>query len=236
MAKKKVDKKAKVLITVISMFFVIMIFLCIMLYNNTKQEDILKDDIYKILNSDITSYTYDNTTKTIGDYAKVEKYIKKYIAEYSNAASEIIEIKTNKTFTSILSADNYTSDGKEFNNSINFITNTENTIDENIKKMEEMSKKKNIVKYIEKLNLSDYYVDLYKEIMLDTSVKSALEEAYNKVKATSTTIKNILTIQSDVLNLLKNNKDNWDVKDGKIVFKKSDLLAQYNDLVNKIQK
>ncbi len=236
MAKKKVDKKAKVLITVISMFFVIMIFLCIMLYNNTKQEDILKDDIYIILNSDITSYTYDNTTKTIGDYAKVEKYIKKYIAEYSNAASEIIEIKTNKTFTSILSADNYTSDGKEFNNSINFITNTENTIDENIKKMEEMSKKKNIVKYIEKLNLSDYYVDLYKEIMLDTSVKSALEEAYNKVKATSTTIKNILTIQSDVLNLLKNNKDNWDVKDGKIVFKKSDLLAQYNDLVNKIQK
>ena len=236
MAKKKVDKKAKVLITVISMIFVIMIFLCIMLYNNTKQEDILKDDIYKILNSDITSYTYDNTTKTIGDYAKVEKYIKKYIAEYSNAASEIIETKTNKTFTSILSADNYTSDGKEFNNSINFITNTENTIDENIKKMEEMSKKKNIVKYIEKLNLSDYYVDLYKEIMLDTSVKSALEEAYNKVKATSTTIKNILTIQSDVLNLLKNNKDNWDVKDGKIVFKKSDLLAQYNDLVNKIQK
>ncbi len=236
MAKKKVDKKAKVLITVISMFFVIMIFLCIMLYNNTKQEDILKDDIYIILNSDITSYTYDNTTKTIGDYAKVEKYIKKYIAEYSNAASEIIEIKTNKTFTSILSADNYTSDGKEFNNSINFITNTENTIDENIKKMEEMSKKKNIVKYIEKLNLSDYYVDLYKEIMLDTSVKSALEEAYNKVKASSTTIKNILTIQSDVLNLLKNNKDNWDVKDGKIVFKKSDLLAQYNDLVNKIQK
>ncbi len=236
MAKKKVDKKAKVLITVISMIFVIMIFLCIMLYNNTKQEDILKDDIYKILNSDITSYTYDNTTKTIGDYAKVEKYIKKYIAEYSNTASEIIETKTNKTFTSILSADNYTSDGKEFNNSINFITNTENTIDENIKKMEEMSKKKNIVKYIEKLNLSDYYVDLYKEIMLDTSVKSALEEAYNKVKATSTTIKNILTIQSDVLNLLKNNKDNWDVKDGKIVFKKSDLLAQYNDLVNKIQK
>lgn len=236
MAKKKVDKKAKVLITVISMIFVIMIFLCIMLYNNTKQEDILKDDIYIILNSDITSYTYDNTTKTIGDYAKVEKYIKKYIAEYSNAASEIIETKTNKTFTSILSADNYTSDGKEFNNSINFITNTENTIDENIKKMEEMSKKKNIVKYIEKLNLSDYYVDLYKEIMLDTSVKSALEEAYNKVKATSTTIKNILTIQSDVLNLLKNNKDNWDVKDGKIVFKKSDLLAQYNDLVNKIQK
>ena len=132
MAKKKIkiNNKTKVLITIITLAVVIMAVLCVMLYNSTKQEDILKSEVYALLNSDITSYSYDNKTKTKGNYAVIESSIKEYIAQYASTSSKIDEIKIDKTFTSILSADNYTNDGKDFNNSTIYISNTENTIND----------------------------------------------------------------------------------------------------------
>ena len=238
MAKKnaKLSNRTKVLITVISLAFVIMFVLCIMLYNSTKQEEVLKSEVYALLNSDITSYSYDNKTKTKGSYAVIEGAIKEYFAQYASEASKIDKIKTDKTFTSILSADNYTNDGKDFNNSMAYITSTENNIDNTLKTLEAMAKEKQIMKKIDDKELSNHYVTLYKELMLGTPANAAFENGYKSTKVTVDAIKNVLVVQNDVLNLLKDNKDNWDVKDGKVVFKKSDLLTSYNDIVGRIPK
>ncbi len=234
--KKKVSNKTKIMITVIALALVIMVVLCIMLYKSTKQEDTLKSEIYTLLNSDITSYSYDNKTKTNGNYAVIERSIKEYIAQYASVASKIDTIKTDKTFTSILSADNYTNDGKDFNNSITYITNAEKTINDTLKKLETMTQEKRIMKKIDNKKLSNYYITLYKELMLSTPATTAFKNGYKSTKVTADAIKNVLSVQKDVLNLLKDNKDKWDVKDGKIVFKKSDLLTSYNDIVNRIPK
>ena len=238
MAKKKIkiSNKTKVLITIITLAVVIMAVLCVMLYNSTKQEDILKSEVYALLNSDITSYSYDNKTKTKGNYAVVESSIKEYIAQYASTSSKIDEIKTDKNFTSILSADNYTNDGKDFNNSTTYISNTENTINDTLKKLETMAKEKQIMKNIDDKDLSNHYITLYKELMLGTPATTAFENGYKSTKVTADAIKNVLAVQKDVLNLLKDNKDNWDVKDGKVVFKKSELLTSYNDTVGRIPK
>ena len=234
--KIKVDKKTKIVITIISLALVIMTILCLMLYKSTKQEELLKNEIYKVLNSDITSYSYDNTLKTTGNYGVIEKTIKQYISTYSKETAKIDAIKKDKTFTSILSADNYSSDGKDFNASTTYITDTQSTIDETLKSIKVMSEEKQLAKNIKSKKLSEYYTNLYNEIMLAPATITVFENAYKNTKVTADAIKNILSVQTEVLTLLKDNQDNWSVKDGKIVFNKTELCNSYNDLIKKIPK
>ena len=74
---------------------------------------------------------------------------------------------------------------------------------------------------------SEMYVSL---IYNNLKVKEDLENLKQTIKEYDTWLDNI----DAVLNFLYSNNDKWNIKDNNILFKSNELVAEYNELVNKV--
>ena len=128
--------------------------------------------------------------------------------------------------TKILSVENYKEDGKEF-------TNTKNYIKEAIEKLENLKKnysdymqEEKVMSYINKKNLDDYYVELYKTIMG--------ESQYEEIETSINELISLLNKSNDIIDFLRENKDSWEIENGTILFETDELVSEYNTLVDSL--
>ena len=85
--------------------------------------------------------------------------------------------------------------------------------------------------YIENKNLDSYYVDLYKDEFVGDI------ESENDDKTVENSINDIielLDISEEVINLLANNPDSWEINGEYIEFNNNSLSEQYDELINKL--
>ena len=81
-------------------------------------------------------------------------------------------------------------------------------------------------------NVDDsYYIDLYKEMMGE---KSTVDDIKNIEKNIDDVV-NLIQSQQNVLKFLSENKNMWNVQNGKIQFDDDNLLNQYNQLLLAVQ-
>lgn len=172
------------------------------------------------------------TTKTKGDYAKVEKAFKNYMSDFFLNITEMVDILEDKKLASILSIDNYREDGKDFVNTKQYISDTKKKLEEDKTKYYDFFEEKKIMSYIEKDNLSNRYKNLYrKEIIGDTA-------SVTKDKTVETSINSIITLldkSEKVIDFLVKNKDSWEVQNDKIMFNSAPLLTEYNILTRSLR-
>lgn len=201
--------------------------------NNFNQEKLLRSEIDKISKLDFEKEEIDMEIKTKGDYAKVEQTIKEYLNTYATTVKETSKLLENEQFSEILTAENYKNDGPDFIKSKEFISFTKDDFNQKINLLIEMTNEEKILKAIEDKNLSQEYIDLYKNIMIgEDGISDDLKETEEALKEASKLMNDVLDVEEKVIDMLIKNKGKWKINDnGEIEFSTPALVEEYNKYI-----
>lgn len=196
----------------------------------------LKKEIKEINKLDITKGNFNRRIKTSGEYALVEKAIKGYYIDYSNGIQDVNSTMVDDKLTKILSYDNYSKDGFQFEESFKYLETKKTEFNKSIDKLIKMSDKKYMEKYIDKKIKDKYYNDLCNELMITDKRVQSFSDTKKTLEAIKTKVNKIIDNSSEVLTLLKDNQDSCVLEEGEIRFKSRSVFDRYNELVNKIKE
>lgn len=217
-------------------FIVLNMFMLVsfLVIRDATMENELKNEVEYLSKLDITKDRYNKKTVTRGKYAVVEKSIKKYLDDYHLELQEVLKLINDKELTTILSYDNYSTDGPEFTKSLEYLNTSKETfnkkVDDLINKFGDEEIKNNIYKSTKE----EYYVNLYDNLMLSSNMRSNYNSTIELLKSTKSRMNNVYDTSIEVLNFLVLYKDDWVVEDGEIKFKTQDLYNYYNELISKV--
>lgn len=229
--------KKKVLVAILIIIVIAIGVIGYFVISDMGQEDKLKTELTEIndlanadsIDIDAINERLDQTITT-GDYAVVEKAFKSYLRDSFDNSIQIADILSDDKITTLLTAENYREDGKDFTESKNYITTTRTTLEECKQKYTEYLTKDKAMSYINDKGLDSYYVDLYEEEFVgdmdstnDTTVEDSIEE-----------IISLLNTSEEILNLLSENQTSWTLDGDNIVFSDENIGSQYDTLINSL--
>ncbi|MBQ2639763.1 MAG: hypothetical protein IJF92_03270 [Bacilli bacterium] len=226
------NKNKKMMVILISLIFTIFLLTGYFIVSSVVELKTFNGEINKLEKFDITK---DNkmVIKTHGNYKKVEKSIKSYLYNCSKDYKSITNITNNKEFKKVLSAENYKKDGPEFNNSIQLINKLEKEYENNSKKLSACHSNKKLKDNIKNINKKD--LSLYNEAMYNSDIITNLDKSLKKANKSKEHTKQVLDNTLEVINLLKSNKDKWEIKKNKIVFNDYKVYEKYNELIKRVK-
>ena len=228
--------KKKVLIVLLIIIVIVLVGVGYFVFTDMMQEDKLKTELSELndlvnaenINMDAVNEKL-NRRITTGDYEKVEDAYKSYLRDNFDNSIQIANILNDEKITTLLTVENYESDGKDFTESKEYITNTRETLEECKAKYTEFLTEEKAMSYINDKGLDSYYTDLYKnEFIGDMSSASQDTTVQNSIDEVIT----ILNTSEEVLNLLSENQDSWEIDGDTIVFSSESLSDEYNELVD----
>ena len=230
--------KKKILIVLLIIIVIALVGVGYFVFTDMMQEDKLKTELSELndlvnaenINMDAVNEKL-NRRITTGDYEKVEDAYKSYLRDNFDNSIQIANILNDEKITTLLTVENYESDGKDFTESKEYITNTRETLEECKAKYTEFLTEEKAMSYINDKGLDSYYTDLYKNEFIgdmstaaqDTTVQTSIDEVIT-----------ILNTSEEVLNLLSENLNNWEIDEENISFNNESLSNQYDELVNSL--
>ena len=229
--------KKKVLITVLVIIVILLGVVGYFVISDMIQEDKLKTELQEINDlSNAESIDIDAIDErldrivTTGDYAVVEDACKTYLRECVDNILQITDTLNDEQLVNLLSVENYIEDGKEFTKSKEYINGTRTALEICKQKYTEFLTEEKAMSYINDKGLDEYYIDLYKqEFVGDMS-----EASDGEVESSIDEIIKILGISEQVLNLLSENQNAWEIEGENIVFNSETLSNQYDELINQL--
>ena len=230
--------KKKVLIVLLIIIVIALVGVGYFVFTDMMQEDKLKTELSELndlvnaenINMDAVNEKLDRRITT-GDYEKVEDAYKSYLRDNFDNSIQIANILNDEKITTLLTVENYESDGKDFTESKEYITNTRETLEECKAKYTEFLTEEKAMSYINDKGLDSYYTDLYKNEFIgdmssasqDTTVRNSIDEVIT-----------ILNTSEEVLNLLSENQNSWEIDGENISFNNESLSNQYDELVKSL--
>ena len=230
--------KKKILIVLLIIIVIALVGIRYFVFTDMMQEDKLKTELSELndlvnaenINMDAVNEKL-NRRITTGDYEKVEDAYKSYLRDNFDNSIQIANILNDEKITTLLTVENYESDGKDFTESKEYITNTRETLEECKAKYTEFLTEEKAMSYINDKGLDSYYTDLYKNEFIgdmssasqDTTVQDSIDEVIG-----------ILNSTEEVLNLLSENQDSWKIDGENISFNRESLSNQYDELINSL--
>lgn len=230
--------KKKVLIAILIIIVIAIVVVGYFVFSDMMQEDKLKTELSELqqlvntenIDMDAINSRLDRTITT-GDYAVVEDAFKSYLRDNFDNSIQIAEILNDEEITTLLTVENYESDGKDFTESKEYITNTRETLEDCKNKYTEFFTEDKAMSYINSKGLDSYYTDLYRnELMGDMDLASqdmTVQDSIDEVIS-------ILNTSEEVLNLLSENQDAWEIEGENIVFNSDSLSNKYDELINSL--
>ena len=137
---KKRRLKRKAVVTAVAVIAVIFGIFGFMFITDMKQEEILREEIKILAKKNVIEDRYNRPIKTKGEYAEVEKSIKKYWDDYAVTLQNIVKLVNDDTIANMLTVENYETDGpNNFKESKEYLTKAKEEINSNINKLSDMS-------------------------------------------------------------------------------------------------
>ena len=230
--------KKKVLIVLLIIIVIALVGVGYFVFTDMQQEEKLKTELTELndlvnaenIDMDAVNEKLDRRITT-GDYEKVEDAYKSYIRDNFDNSIQIANILNDEKITTLLTVENYESDGKDFTESKEYITNTRTTLEDCKNKYTEFLTEEKAMSYINDKGLDSYYTDLYREEFIgdmssaaqDTTVQTSIDEVIT-----------ILNTSEEVLNLLSENQNSWEIDGEKISFNNESLSNEYDELINSL--
>lgn len=228
--------KKKILITIGVLILLIAILIAIFVVKDLRQEKTLRDEIASI--QELAGSEQMDTVNeklghivTTGDYAKVEKAVKNYMADNFNNAITIAEALNDEVLTNALTAENYMSDGPDFVKTKLLLSDLQKRLTKAKEEQKRLSTNETVMSYL-KDKEDSYYVDLYKEIIGEE--ESASEDAI-EIEQSIDEVLDMVAVEQSVIDFLSENKGQWTVQDGIIAFSDEALNVQYNQLLLELE-
>ena len=229
--------KKKVLITILVIIVILLGVVGYFVISDMIQEDKLRTELQEIndlsnaetIDIDAIDERLDRIV-TKGDYAVVEDACKTYLRECFDNILQITDTLNDEQLVNLLSVENYIKDGKDFTKSKEYINGTRTALEICKQKYTEFLTEEKAMSYINDKGLDEYYIDLYKqEFVGDMS-----EASDGEVESSIDEIIKILGISEQVLNLLSENQNAWELEGENIVFNSETLSNQYDELINQL--
>lgn len=231
--------KKAIIGVIIAIVVVAIVGIGILVVNDFKQEDILRQEMLEFENltraENIDLDQIDQRIrelKTTGDYGVLEKAMKDYLADVVNASVSIANVLNDERIVNALTPENYAEDGPEFTQTKQFLEQAKSDMEQYKTEVLTLLTNEGAMSYIEDKNLDQYYIDLYKEIAL--SEDTAIEESNAELESSLDEAMKILDVETQVINFLSENKDGWEMQGENIVFSSEELQNQYNEYISQI--
>lgn len=234
--KGRIRLKKKILITIGVLILLIAILIAVFVVKDLRQEKTLRDEIASIQEL-AGSEQMDAVNEklghivTTGDYAKVEKAVKNYMADNFNNAITIAEVLSDEVLTSALTAENYASDGPDFVKTKLLLSDLQKRLTKAKEEQKRLSTNETVMSYL-KDKEDSYYVELYKEIIGEE--ESASEDAI-EIEQSIDEVLDMVAVEQNVIDFLSENKGQWTVQDGIIAFSDEARNVQYNQLLLELE-
>ncbi len=196
----------------------------------------LKSETTALSKLDVGSDRYNRKIKTGGDYVLVEKTIKEYMDNYAVLLQDTLKIKDDDKFTKILSYENYEKDGPDFIESLKYLSDEKTVFNNNIEKLLKMADEKEIIKYGEDRISDEYYLSLYRELILSGNMKDKFWSSKDSLVTTRDDINKKIDQSISALTLLATNKNFWKLEDGEIKLLSQNLYDNYMAIVGELNK
>ena len=228
--------KKKILIIIGVLILLIAILIAVFVVKDLRQEKTLRDEIASIQEL-AGSEQMDAVNEklghivTTGDYAKVEKAVKNYMADNFNNAITIAEALNDEVLTNALTAENYMSDGPDFVKTKLLLSDLQKRLTKAKEEQKRLSTNETVMSYL-KDKEDSYYVDLYKEIIGEE--ESASEDAI-EIEQSIDEVLDMVAVEQSVIDFLSENKGQWTVQDGIVAFSDEVLNVQYNQLLLELE-
>lgn len=176
---------------------------------------------------------YERLDRTItkGDYAEVEKAFKNYLRDNFDNCIRIAEILNDEKIVTILTANNYLEDGKDFIETKKYIENTKSELEKCKQEYIEFFTEEKAMSYINNKGLDSYYIDLYKDEFVG-DIENSNEDKI--VENSINEIIEVLNISKQIIDFLSENKNSWEIDGENIVFDNDNLSNQYDELINSL--
>ncbi len=229
--------KKVIIIMIIIIVLILAVISGIFMYNKFQQQELkqLTEEANKLLQQDLINDEIDNQIKTNKNYAIVEKTIKEYLTNIKNTYLEIEKLNLALDADKIFSASNV--EDKKFKNIGKLVEEDKQKGKENLEKCKDMIKEENIIEAINSQEISlnkEYYIEIYKTIMLSDSMKNQYEKIEQKVEKSKDKLYDNLTIISNTQKYLESNSKYWSTKDGKLFFQNTSVMTGYYNLRNEL--
>lgn len=229
--------KKVIIIMIIIIVLILAVISGIFMYNKFQQQELkqLTEEANKLLQQDLINDEIDNEIKTNKNYAIIEKTIKEYLTNIKNTYLEIEQLNSALDADEVFSASNV--EDKKFKNIDKLVEEDKQKGKENLEKCKDMIKEENIIDAINSQEFSsnkEYYIEIYKTIMLSDSMKSQYEKIEQKVEKSKDKLYNNLIIISNTKKYLENNSKSWSTKDGKLFFQDISIMTGYYNLRNEL--
>lgn len=230
--------KKKILIVLLIIIVIAFVGVGYFVFTDMQQEEKLKtelselNDLVNAENIDMDAVNEKLERRiTTGDYEKVEDAYKSYLRDNFDNSIQIANILNDEKITTLLTVENYQEDGKDFTESKEYITNTRTTLEDCKNKYTEFLTEDKAMSYINNKGLDTYYTDLYKnEFIGDMSAASENTTVQDSIDE----VIGVLNKSEEVLNLLSENKDSWEIDGENISFNSESLSNQYDSLINSL--
>lgn len=236
MKKKKVLKRIIIIIGII-----LALFLALIVYeviNELQEEKVLKQEIINYSNKDLATDDFSITVKTSGDCAYVEEAVKRFYKELSDDVKTINLYLTNDKLNNILSYESLIKDKPNYTLSHSTVNVARNKINESFDSIKELSKEKTIKNLIDKdkLENSEYYYDLYLNLMYTEKDLEDLEKLRKDMETISNNLNQYLNKIDEILYFLENNNSKVIYSNNMIYFETTAELNQYKQLLSDLNE
>lgn len=230
------NKKTKVAIVVVIVLIIALIAVSYF-YNdfNTKQMALLTEEANKILEVNLIEDNIDFNIKTEKNYAQVEETIKQYMSKLKNIYIEMEEMVSGINPNSIFSTSNVPD--KKLDQIEIIINEYKEKSQTLIAEYQELISEEKIKANIENANItirSDYYKELYNEIMLSEVMQNQYSKLEEEIKNEKARLYEKLNKIEKVREFLEKNEDSWTIKEDKIQFTNINRMIEYYNLINQI--
>lgn len=226
-------KKRKLFFLFILLVILVVVLIYLFVINKSIQEKQLLIDVKSYADSNLIDVKK-SRANVFGKYRKIEDAVYQYILDFQKQYSKVLDYASDEELTSILSVDNYSSDGPLFVQSNQYIEKVRSEFDQDMQKLISFSTEDGLEEYVKKLNFSSYE----EKVFLDSVNKSGLFSNFNSYQdeflESENHMNSIFNSIVSTLGFLKTNSDNWKIEEGEIQFSTEDLVNQYNQLVSNL--
>jgi len=235
--KNKMENKKTIIAIIIITILIIALIVISYFYNdfNTKQMALLTDEANKILETDLLEYNVDFDIKSEKNYGEVEEQIKEYISRLKNIYLEMEELVSGMNPNSIFSAENMPD--KKLDEIDNIIKEYKEKSQNLIAEYEELTSEEKIMENINNSNIStrkEYYVSLYKEVMLSEAMQNQYMDLDEEIKNEKARLYEKLNKIDKMKTFFEENDDSWTIKDGQVQFTNVNRIIEYYNLFNQV--
>jgi len=231
------EHKKTLVAIIITILLIIALIVISYFYNdfNTKQMELLTKEANKILEVDLKDYNVDLDIKTEENYGEVEESIKEYISKLKNIYLEMKQLASGINPNLIFSAQNMPD--KNLEGIDNIVDEYKEKSQNFIAEYEELLTEEKIMKNIDESDISvrkEYYINLYKEVMLSDLMKNQYEKLEEEIKNEKANLYEKLNKIQKMKAFLEEYEDSWIIKGDELQFTNLNRMIEYYSLFNQV--